>query len=88
MLQCKTGATHSHAIVYIRGNKPSFSKTSKDVPMAFRSVSNFFDQIGQAQRMSADYNRMRQMSPESLSRMGVERNDIANHLYNKYFGGR
>ncbi len=88
MLQCKTGATHTHAIVYIERNKFSFSKTTKDVPMAFRSVSNFLDQIGQAQRMSADYNRLRQMSPESLSRMGVERNDIANHLYNKYFGSR
>ncbi|WP_168206259.1 hypothetical protein [Labrenzia sp. PHM005] len=56
--------------------------------MALRSVSHFLHQVGQAQRMSADYDRLRQMSPECLSRMGVERNDIATHLYNKYFGNR
>lgn len=56
--------------------------------MALRSVSNFFHQVGQAQRMSSEFNRLNRMSPEGLSRMGVERNDIANHLYNKYFGTR
>jgi hypothetical protein len=56
--------------------------------MAFRNITNFLEQVGQAQRMSTDYNRLRQMSPECLSRMGVEPNGIANHLYNKYFGNR
>jgi hypothetical protein len=56
--------------------------------MAIRSVSKFFHKVGQAQRMSAEYDRLSKMSPECLSRMGVERNDIATHLYNKYFGVR
>lgn len=52
--------------------------------MPFRGLTNFFHMVGNAQRMSAEYERMSSMSGERLAEIGLERGDIATHVYRKY----
>lgn len=52
--------------------------------MPFRGLTNFFHMVGSAQRMTAEYNRMNSMSGERLAKLGLERGDIATHVFRKY----
>ncbi|GAA0784724.1 hypothetical protein [Roseibium denhamense] len=54
--------------------------------MRFRNLANIFAEIGNAQRMTADYNRMSVMSTQRLSELGLERHEIAPYVFRKHYG--
>lgn len=54
--------------------------------MPFRSVGNFFQMMGDAQRIAQDYERLNAMSTEQLASCGLKRSDLARHVYNKHSG--
>lgn len=64
----------------------------KDVPRTSRKFSflemlgDLVDDFAKARDASWEMQRLSRLSDEQLKREGVERGDIARHVYNRYYG--
>ena len=65
-------------------NKGGADNTTGARPLLAR-VSAFFDSVANANGAAAAYDRLSLMSDAQLEALGIERADIARHVFQRYF---